>query len=549
MATCKSTLILCALFFSFTPHIASADAKSGLIIQETLPDTRVSSTPLPKQYTNHLALNSKLGISLQSMDSGIQQIAYLKAINTGADDWLGNSVAISDDTMVVGAPLEDSNATGVNNLAGSVDSADGSGAVYVFIRNGNSWVQQAYLKASNTASGDQFGYSVAISGDTIIVGAPHEDGNGVGVNLGNQSNNSESSSGAVYAFTRTAGNWTQQAYIKASNSEFNDRFGKSVSISDDTLVVGAYLEDSSAAGTGVDEVDNTVEGSGAAYVFIRNAEEWSQQAFLKASNAGATDYFGRSVAISDNTIIVGAENESSNASQVNGDQNNDLTPFAGAAYVFTRSGNSWNQQAYLKASNSGFSDRFGYSVAISGETVAVGAYLEDSNDTGVNGSGNNDLASGSGAAYTFIRATETWTQDQYFKASNTDNTDLFGFSVAISGDTLLVGSRLEDSDTLGINGDGNNDLANSSGAAYLYIREAGSWSQPAYIKASNTGEDDKFGAAVAVSGNMLIIGALNESSDATEINGAQDNDLSGQSGAAYVFNIDNSGLIFSDSFE
>ena len=478
-------------------------------------------------------------------DLGTAQQAYLKPNNSNSDDWFGISVAISGDTMVVGASLEDSNVTGVNNGDGTDNSAQISGAAYVFIRAGNSWVQQAYLKASNTDAGDQFGFSVAISGDTILVGAPHKDGDG----MGDQSNNLESSSGAVYAFTRSAGVWTQQAYIKASNPEFNDRFGKSVSISGDTMVAGAYLEDSSATIVNGDADDNLASDSGAAYVFNRSAGSWTQSAYLKASNAEANDHFGYAAAISADTIVIGAKNESSNATQVNGEQDNNLAASSGAAYVFTRTATGWEQQAYLKSFNSEFSDRFGFSVAISGETIAVGAYLEDSSDTGVNGTGSNNSSSSSGAAYTFIRTDNNWTRQTYFKASNTDNTDLFGFSVAISGDILVVGSRLEDSNSQGINQDGNNELANGSGAAYSFIRKSGIWEPLAYIKASNTGAGDKFGAAVGISGNMLIIGALNESSNATEINGDQSNDLADQSGAAYVFNIDDSASIFNNSFE
>ncbi|MCF6262960.1 MAG: FG-GAP repeat protein [Xanthomonadales bacterium] len=483
------------------------------------------------------------------MNAGIQQLGYLKASNTGSSDWFGISVAISGDTMVVGASLEDSNIIGINNGDGSDNLASNSGAVYVFVRSGNSWQQQAYLKASNTGGGDEFGFSVAISGDTIIVGAPHEDGNGTGVNLGDQDNNEESSSGAVYAFTRTAGIWTQQAYIKASNAEFNDRFGKSVSVSADTMVVGAYLEDSSATTVDGDADDNLADDSGAAYVFTRTGDEWSQSAYLKASNAETTDYFGYAVAISADTIVVGAQNEGSNATQINGDQGNNLASLSGAAYVFIRTVNSWEQQSYLKASNSNSSDRFGFSVAISGETIAVGAHFEDSADTGVNGTGTNNSAFSSGAAYAFNRTNTTWTQQAYLKASNTDNTDLFGFSVAVSGDLLLVGSRLEDSESVGINQDDSNNLADGSGAAYSFIREAGIWQPLAYIKASNTGEGDKFGVAVAASASTLLIGALNEDSNTTEINGDEENDLAPLSGAAYVFSVDNIEQIFIDGFE
>ncbi len=531
----RCALLLCASLFLFNSS-------------DIFANTTVAMTPAFKPDTAQVKASLNTDISLQTMNPGLSQQAYLKALNTGSGDRFGNSVAISGNTLVIGAYLEDSNATGVNSGDGA-DTAGNSGAVYVFIWTGVNWEQQAYLKASNTGGGDEFGYAVAISEDTIIVGAPHEDSNGTGVNTGDQSNNDEASSGAVYVFTRSAGEWAQQAYIKASNSEFNDRFGKSVAIDGDTLVTGAYLEDSASTIVGGNQTDNSAEQSGAAYVFTRTGGIWSQSAYLKASNSGPTDYFGYAVAISADTIVVGAHNEDSNATQVNGDQDNDLTSFSGAAYVFIRSAGSWSQQAYLKAPNTGFSDRFGFSVAISGDTVAVGAYLEDSADTGVNGTGTSNAASSSGAAYTFTRAADSWSQDAYFKASNTSNTDLFGFSVSISGDLLLVGSRLEDSDAVGINGDGDNSLADGSGAAYSFIREAGEWLPSAYIKASNTGAGDKFGLAVAVNGNTMLIGASEEDSNATGVNGDENNDLLNLSGAAYIFVLDDSEIIFTNSFE
>src|SRR5690606_29875211 len=146
-----------------------------------------------------------------------------------------------------------------------------------------------------------------------------------------------------------------------------------------------------------------VSSSGAAYAFVRNGTEWTQQAYLKASNTGANDYFGYSVSISGDTIVVGAIYEDSNATGVNGNQNNNGASGSGAAYVFVRDGTTWTQQAYLKASNTGADDYFGYSVSISGDTIVVGAVQEASNATGVNGDQNNNGASGSGAAYVFVR--------------------------------------------------------------------------------------------------------------------------------------------------
>ncbi len=180
--------------------------------------------------------------------------------------------------------------------------------------------QQAYLKASNTGAFDLFGStSVAVSGDTVVVGALYEESNATGVN-GDQADNSASAAGAAYVFVRTGTNWTQQAYLKASNTDVLDEFGGSVAISGDTIVIGAMLESSSATGVNGDQGDNNAEYAGAAYVFVRTGTNWTQQAYLKASNTGAGDFFGSSVAVSGDTLVVGAAHEGSNATGVNGDE-------------------------------------------------------------------------------------------------------------------------------------------------------------------------------------------------------------------------------------
>jgi hypothetical protein len=174
-----------------------------------------------------------------------------------------------------------------------------------------------------------------------------------------------------------------------------------VAVSGDTVVVGAQFEDSNATGVNGDQTDNSASASGAAYVFVRNETSWSQQAYLKASNTDGGDFFGGSVAVSGDTVVVGADSESSNATGVNGDQSNNFEIASGAAYVFVRNGTSWSQQAYLKASNNERGDIFGRSVAVSGDTVVVGAQQEDSNATGVNGTESDNSAPLAGAAYVF----------------------------------------------------------------------------------------------------------------------------------------------------
>ncbi len=423
------------------------------------------------------------------------QQAYLKASNNEEVYDFGGSVAVSGDTVVVGAYVEDSPATGVNSVLSKAAFGSGtetiSAAAYVFVLSGGTWSQQACIKVSNTGSSNLGSTSVAISGDTIVV---------------------KGLRGPAYVFVRSGGIWSQQAFLKSNNNEEFNESSDSVAISGDTVVVGAMES---------------------AYVFVRSGGIWSQQAYLKASNSEWSDGFGTSVAVSDNTIVVGAYGESSSTTGVNSVPNKALYG-SGAAYVFVRSGAQWSQQAYLKASNSGF-NLFGTSVAVSGNTVVVGAYTEASSTRGVN-SVPNEAAFGSGAAYVFVRSGGTWRQQAYLKASNTGTEDSFGFSVAVSGDTVVVGAYGESSSTTGLNGNQANNRAGDSGAAYVFTRSGGRWNQQAYLKASNTGPSDRFGGFVAISGSTIISGASQEDSSTSGINTVpSDTGTANDSGAAYIF--------------
>ena len=443
----------------------------------------------------------------------------------------GYSSAVSGDTAVFGA-----------SLPGDSYSSE---EVYVFVRNGANWNRQAVLRASNGEQVDMFGESVAISGDTIVVAASAEDSNATGIN-GNQTNNSAINSGAVYVFVRNGTNWIQQAYLKASNTGANDRFGASVAISGDTLVVGANSEDSGATGINGDQMNNLSDSSGAAYVFVRDGTNWTQQAYIKASNTGSGDIFGSALSLSGNTLVVGAEGEDSNATGINGNQSDNAATNSGAAYVFVRSGTTWTQQAYLKASNTGASDFFGDAVAASGDSVVVGAFGEDSNATGINGNQSSNAAADSGAAYVFVRSGTTWTQEAYLKASNTEAGDAFGRSVAASPRTVVVGADGEDSVASGVNGAQNDNSAPQAGAAYAFVRSGSTWLQQAYLKffggwwwaddpyamSWGRGPRDNFlGRSVAISGNTVIAGAwgLDDSND-IDFGGSRRND-----GAAFVY--------------
>jgi hypothetical protein len=472
------------------------------------------------------------GASTGSGPLFIQQQAYVKASNTQASQGFGGDVALSanGNLLVVGARGDWDGSSGFPANAATQTT---TGAAYVFSRSGTTWTQRALLQPSSLNVGDGFGVAVAVSGDgnTIAVGA-----------YGDSS--VASGSGAVYVFSCIGGQWSQQALVKASNAGAGDRFGANVSLSADgnTLAVGAPDEDSSSFGINGVQNENAAN-SGAVYVFTRSGAAWTQQAYVKASNTGAGDSFGSAVRLSStgDTLAVGAYNENSAATGVNGNQADESAPDAGAVYVFTRSGAAWSQQAYVKASNTDAGDDFGLHLALSGDgnTLAVGARGEASASTGINGIQTDNLAEFTGAVYVFTRSGATWTQQAYVKASNAQTDDRFGRSVALSadGNVLVVGAVDESSDATGLEGDQTRNAAALSGAVYEFVRSGSAWTQVRYIKASNTEARDFFGWSLALSsdGSTLAVGASDEDSAATGIDGNQADNTALSAGAVYVF--------------
>ena len=475
-----------------------------------------------------------LSVSPPASGVPLEQQAYVKASNTGRDDWFGGSVAIDLDTMVVGAPLEDSSYHGVDPKKDDDQTRD-AGAVYIYTRTDGVWTQQAQIKASNPGVGDQFGYSVALSGDTLIVGAPGERSNATGIN-GNQADNSLSDAGAVYVFNRTGTRWSQQAYIKASNPDSGDKFGYSVAYDGKLLAVGAPYEDNGSAIINGDQTANNAVSAGAAYAFRRSGTGWSQSAYLKASNAQQQDYFGYSVGVFNDVVVVGAPGEDSTSKGINGSQTNDLnvTDRYGAVYAFRGEGSVWRQESYIKSSIPDPLGAFGSSLSFSATTMVVGAPGNTRN---------------TGNAFVFVRNQTNWRDEAVLRASNPGFTDYFGKSVAISGDAIIVGAHQEGSKATGINGAQGDNSALASGAAYVFIRARTLWKQQAYLKASNTDTtgrggqlssdssptSDFFGEAVAIDGSTAVVGAKAEDSAATGINGDQSDESAIAAGAAYVF--------------
>ncbi|HEY7448288.1 MAG TPA: hypothetical protein VH702_09070 [Vicinamibacterales bacterium] len=500
----------------------------------------------------------------------IKQVAYIKGSNIEKGDHFGcggvldghagYGAAISADgnTMAIGAPHESGGSTGINGDQKD-NSAYSAGAVYVFVRKGNSWAQQAYVKPSNAHEHAEFGHAVVLSadGNTMAVSAFWEASNATGVN-GNQNDHSIPQAGAVYVFTRKGTTWTQQAYVKASNTgeagtaeRFGDgdQFGVSLALSGDgnTMAVGALTEDSASPGINGDQADNSATSAGAVYVFTRTGSTWSQQAYVKAGNPDPADMFGYSVSLSadGSTLAVGSYDEGGSARGINGPPDN-MRRGAGAIYVFVRAGSQWSQQAYIHASNAEAGDSLGVHVALSedGNTLLAGSLDEDCQLTGVNPQGCDDdraLDSSTGAAYVFVRNGTTWSQEAFLKASNTGANDWFGSRLALSGDGNIaaIGASLEDSAAQGINGRQDDNSANEAGAVYLFTRRGGTWTQQAYVKGSNTQAFDEFGGAVALTrdGRTLVVTAHGEDSGARGVNGNLADNSVDEAGAAYVFEI------------
>ena len=322
------------------------------------------------------------------------------------------------------------------------------------------------LVASDAMPSDRFGVSVAVSGDTALVGAPTED----------------AERGAAYVFTRVDGVWMEQAKLVASDGRSLRKFGFSVALSGDTAVVGG----STGVIGGSDHHADRAPGS--AYVFERTGSTWVEQAKLTAGPDGATgDDFGTAVAVSRDTVVVGAGG----------------VGLGGSAYVFARSGGAWREQATLTAGDdAAVGDKFGYSVAVSGELVVVGAHLDDV------GSNPNQ-----GSAYVFIRDGERWNRLANLAASDGAADDNFGFSVAASADTLVVGAWHDDVD-------GNAD----QGSAYVFAREGRGWIERAHLIGGDGANGEEFGRSAAVSGDTVLLGAQRDSTGDKV-----------QHGSAYVF--------------
>lgn len=393
----------------------------------------------------------------------LEQFSKLTASTPGSGDRFGYSVAVSGDVVVVGAYHND-------------HAANNSGIAYIYTYDSSSktYIQSARLTASDAGADDYFGYNVAINGDTVVVGAYGDIDNGL-------------VSGSAYVFVKPQGGWsskTEDAKLTASDANSFERVGYSVAVSGDTVVVGGYFDNEH----GVD--------SGAAYIYNKPEAGWSsktEDAKLTASDAAEYDYFAISVAISGDTVVVGSIYDDT-------DINN-----SGSAYVFVRPDGGWSsghEDAKLTASDAAVYDYFGVSVAIDGDTIVVGASSDE------------DQGDFTGSAYLFIKPEGGWSsghENAKLTASDGGYDHGFGGSVAISGDTLVIGALGRD---------------NATGAAYLFTRPVSGWhsgTEDLRITASDGADNDCFGISVSISGTTVAAGA------------PYDDDRIGDSGSAYVY--------------
>lgn len=419
------------------------------------------------------------------------QIIKATASDRMENDNFGYCVCISGDYAIVGAPYESEDALGGNTM-------DYAGSAYIFIRSGNSWIQQQKIVSSDRSSYDSFGYSVSISGNYAIVGAYAE-------NEDTSGENSFSSAGSAYIFVRNGSTWTQVQKLVASDRAAYDYFGVSVSISGNYALVGAYTEDDDAAG------ENPLNSAGSAYMFFYDGSHWIQQQKIVGSDRAENDQFGSTVAISGDYAIIGAPNESEDALGEN------TLLAAGSAYMYVRNGSNWEQQQKIVATDRGAEDCFGNSVSISGDYAVIGAFYEDEDAEGAN---TMDYA---GSAYIFLRNGIAWNQEQKLVASDRAVDDCFGSSVSISGDRVIVSAFNECEDADGTN------MMDDAGSAYIFVRTGTEWNQQQKLVASDRAEYDLFGNSVAIAGEYAIIGAYYEAEDAGGANTLP------YAGSAYIF--------------
>ncbi len=411
---------------------------------------------IPMVMLGVLAMLGSLLAAADRVGGATAQVAKLTASDAAAEDRLGRAIAMTDDTLLLGAWTDDHSASVVD-----------AGTVYVFNLIDGVWTETQKLQASDAASGDQYGVEVAIDGDLAVVGSFRDDDPAAGADAG-----------SVYVYARTATGWVEEAKITASDAAAGDEFGHTVRLSGETILVGTWNDDD----------DGT--NSGSAYVYTRSGTGWTEQAKLTASDAAAGDQYGISVAISGDTAAVGSWRD------------DDTGADSGSVYIYRRTGTTWQEEAKLTAPGGRAGDRFGGRMAADADTVLVGAWRDD------------DLGVDSGSAHIFVRNGSTWSHQAKLNGADTGARDAFGLAAALSGDRAVITAWRDD------------QQASNAGAAYVFERTGSQWSQTAKLMADDGGVGDELGVRVGLAGDTVVVGAW------------QHDDGASNTGAAYVFSID-----------
>ncbi|NKI33856.1 cadherin-like domain-containing protein [Wenzhouxiangella sp. XN79A] len=382
------------------------------------------------------------------------ETAKLTPGDGAASDQFGFSVSLASDRALVGAFGDD-------------DNGSSSGSAYLFDFNGTSWSETAKLTPADGARSDAFGYSVSLSGDRALVGAPFDDDNGT-------------DSGSAYVFDFDGSSWGETTTLTPADGAAGDQFGRSVSLASDRALVGANLDDGNGS------------GSGSAYVFDFNGTSWGESATLTPADGAANDEFGFSVSLANDRALVGAPFDADNGSS------------SGSAYVFDFNGTSWGESAKLTPADGAVGDQFGYSVSLSGDRALVGARLDDDN------------GSASGSAYVFDFNGTSWSETTRLTLAVGAASDQFGYSVSLAGDRALVGAPFDA------------DNGSSSGSAYVFDFNGTSWSETAKLTPADGAAGDQFGFSVSLASDRALVGAPFDDDNGTD------------SGSAYVFDFDGS---------
>ncbi len=367
------------------------------------------------------------------------QLAKLLPGDGAIGDQFGSTVAISGTTAVVGSRYDD-------------DNGSESGSAYIFSYNGTNWVQTAKLLADDGTADDNFGWSVAISGDLAIIGAR-------GDNFG---------SGSAYIFRNDGSTWNQEAKLLPTTPAVNDWYGGAVAIDGEVAVVGANSDD-----------DYAID-AGSAYVYRYNGNNWIMESRLYANDASTGDRFGVDVSIDGDVVVIGAYGDS------------DLGPWSGSAYVFRYDNMTWAQEDKLLADDGSQYDEFGRTTAVYGDVAVISGYRHD------------HMGVATGSAYVYRFNGTDWDQEVELLASDGAVDDMFGIAVSVFGNLAVIGAFHDD------------DHGSLSGSAYIFWFDGTDWSELQKITADDAGAGDRFGVSVAITGRIGVIGAFMDTDNGSE---------------------------------